>query len=107
MILSLVAHRHLATPRLSGWTNFQAPDCRTDTTEGSSHVELITETAVDCTGRATHWLYLRLDGTVEIIDAHGNRAPVDPSRRVCLTPGVSVVPHVMDIAVAMGAVELR
>lgn len=74
---------------------------------GGSHVDLITETVVDCTGRATHRLYLRLDGTVEIIDAYRNRARVDPAHRVCLTPGVSVAPHVMDIAMTMGAMGLR
>lgn len=70
-------------------------------------MDMITEAVVDCTGRTTHRLFLRLDGTVEIIDFHRNRAVVDPVQRVCLTAGMSVAPHVMDIAVSMGALGLR
>ena len=70
-------------------------------------MDLITETVLDCTGRVTQRLHLRLDGTVEIVDAHRNRALVDPVHRACLTPGMSVAPHVMDLAVAMGAMGLR
>ena len=70
-------------------------------------MDLITETVVDCAGRVTHRLHLHLDGTVEIVDAHRNRALVDPINRVCLTPGMSVASHVMDIAVTLGAIGFK
>jgi hypothetical protein len=70
-------------------------------------MDLRSEDIVDCTGRVTHRLRLRLDGQVEITDARHNRAVIDPINAVCLTPGMSVSPHVMGIAVSMGSLGLR
>jgi hypothetical protein len=64
-------------------------------------VDIGTQLITDCSGRVTHRLSLRLDGTVQIVDAHGNRAIVEPRLRTCLTPGVSVAPYVMDAAASL------
>jgi hypothetical protein len=61
-------------------------------------VDFGTRVIVDCTGRVTHRLSLRFDGTVEVVDGRGNRAILEARLRTCLTPGVRVPPHVMDAA---------
>ena len=60
-----------------------------------------TRVIVDCTGTVTHRLSLGVDGTVEVIDARGNRAILEARLRTCLTPGVRVAPHVMDAAISL------
>jgi hypothetical protein len=62
---------------------------------------LATQSFLDCSGRVTHRLVLRIDGIVEIVDAQRNRALVDPRMRVCLTPGAHVADAVMDAAVSL------
>lgn len=70
-------------------------------------MDLITETVMDCSGRVTHRLRLHLDGLVEVVDARGSRALIDPVHQVCLTPGMSVATHVMDIAVGMASLGIE
>jgi len=61
-----------------------------------THVDLL-----DCTGRRTHSLVLRADGTVEIRYREGHRALVDPRTRRVLTPGITVPPDLLDAAAGL------
>jgi hypothetical protein len=69
--------------------------------ENKSARGLVERTVGDCMGRVTHRLTLRIDGIVEIADAHRNKALVDPRLRVCLTPGAHVPDPLMALAVSM------
>ncbi len=51
---------------------------------------LSTSEVFDCTGRVTHTLMLRIDGTVQVTFAGGRTAVADPKARTCLTPGMSI-----------------
>jgi hypothetical protein len=62
---------------------------------------LIRRHVVDCTGRTTHRLVLRPDGMVEVANAHGDRAVIDPRFRVCVTPGSHVPDTLIDMAVSL------
>lgn len=55
---------------------------------------------LDCTGRVSHTLTLRPDGTVEIRFREGHTALVDPSSGCCLTPGIHL--HADLLAAAAG-----
>lgn len=71
---------------------------------GSQHdtdPSLIRRDVVDCTGRTTHRLVLRVDGMVEVTDAHGDRAIIDPRFRTCITPGAHVPDTLIDIAASL------
>ncbi len=70
-------------------------------TTGRTSNGLTEQRIVDCTGRTTHRLVLRIDGLVEITDAHGDRALVDPRVRTCLTAGADVPSDIMDLAVSL------
>ncbi len=62
---------------------------------------LLEQRIVDCTGRTTHRMVLRIDGLVEITDAHGDRALVDPRMRTCLTSGAHVPRDLMELAASL------
>ncbi len=62
---------------------------------------LVEQRIVDCTGRTTHRMVLRVDGLVEITDAHGDRAVVDPRTRTCLTTGANVPRDLMELAASL------
>lgn len=62
---------------------------------------LLEQRVVDCMGRTTHRLLLRIDGLVEVIDAHGDRALIDPRLRSCLTVGAHVPRDLMDLAASL------
>ena len=70
-------------------------------TTGRNSNGLTEQRIVDCTGRTTHRLVLRIDGLVEIIDAHGDRALVDPRLRTCLTVGTHVPGDLMELAASL------
>lgn len=48
---------------------------------------------LDCTGRVTHTLTLRLDGTVQVTFASGRVGIADPESRTSRTPGVAIPEH--------------
>jgi hypothetical protein len=62
---------------------------------------LLEQRIVDCSGRTTHRMVLRIDGLVVISDAHGDRALVDPRTRTCLTAGAHVSRDVMELAASL------
>lgn len=53
---------------------------------------------LDCSGQVTHTLVLLFDGTVEVRFRSGTRAIIDPVRRRCLTPGITVPADLYEVA---------
>ncbi len=65
-------------------------------------MELVADVLIDCQGRVTHRLVLRLDGTVSVTStATGITATVDPSTGTVLTPGVHLPDQVVNAARAI------
>lgn len=64
---------------------------------------LQTSEVFDCTGRVTHTLTLRVDGTVKITFANGRTAIADPDTRSCATPGMIVPDSLWPEITALGA----
>jgi hypothetical protein len=56
---------------------------------------------LDCQGNRTHRLTLQIDGTVKILFNGGATAVVDPVKRSCLTPGMTITPSLMDAAATL------
>lgn len=51
---------------------------------------LVSTDLLDCTGRVTHQLTLRVDGNVDVTFGGGHTAVADPVARRCLTPGMTI-----------------
>ena len=63
--------------------------------------DLASTELLDCHGHTSHTLTSLVDGTVRIRFAAGHEARVDPHRRSNLTPHITVVDSLMDIAASL------